>query len=231
MQKNWIGRSVGAEVEFTVSGQDSKITVFTTRPDTLFGATYIALAPEHPLISQLVNSDTREKVEAYVQASQQKSDVERQENKEKTGVFTGSYVINPVNGQKLPIWVADYVLGGYGTGAVMAVPAHDERDFAFAEKFDLPIVQVIDKPEHSADAGCYSGEGELINSGQFNGTRSEDAREQIVAWLEQQNSGRSKTTYKMRDWLISRQRYWGARFQLFMLTVVRQLPWLMNACR
>ena len=210
MQKNWIGRSVGAEVEFAVSGQDSKITVFTTRPDTLFGATYVALAPEHPLISQLVNSDTRGKVEAYVQASQQKSDVERQENKEKTGVFTGSYVINPVNGQKLPIWVADYVLGGYGTGAVMAVPAHDERDFAFAEKFDLPIVQVIDKPEHSADAGCYSGEGELINSGQFNGTRSEDAREQIVAWLEQQNSGRSKTTYKMRDWLISRQRYWGA---------------------
>lgn len=210
MQKNWIGRSVGAEVEFAVSGQGSKITVFTTRPDTLFGATYVALAPEHPLISQLVNSDTREKVEAYIQASQQKSDVERQENKEKTGVFTGSYVINPVNGQKLPIWVADYVLGGYGTGAVMAVPAHDERDFAFAEKFDLPIIQVIDKPEHSADAGCYSGEGELINSGQFNGTRSEDAREQIVAWLEQQNSGRSKTTYKMRDWLISRQRYWGA---------------------
>ena len=210
MQKNWIGRSVGAEVEFAVSGQDSKITVFTTRPDTLFGATYVALAPEHPLISQLVNSDTREKVEAYVQASQQKSDVERQENKEKTGVFTGSYVINPVNGQKLPIWVADYVLGGYGTGAVMAVPSHDERDFAFAEKFDLPIIQVIDKPEHSADVGCYSGEGELINSGQFNGTRSEDAREQIIAWLEQQNSGRSKTTYKMRDWLISRQRYWGA---------------------
>ena len=210
MQKNWIGRSVGAEVEFAVSGQDSKITVFTTRPDTLFGATYVALAPEHPLIPQLVNSDTREKVEAYIQASQQKSDVERQENKEKTGVFTGSYVINPVNGQKLPIWAADYVLGGYGTGAVMAVPAHDERDFAFAEKFDLPIIQVIDKPEHSADVGCYSGEGELINSGQFNGTRSEDAREQIVAWLEQQNSGRSKTTYKMRDWLISRQRYWGA---------------------
>ena len=210
MQKNWIGRSVGAEVEFTISGQDSKITVFTTRPDTLFGATYVALAPEHPLIPQLVNSDTREKVEAYIQASQQKSDVERQENKEKTGVFTGSYVINPVNGQKLPIWAADYVLGGYGTGAVMAVPAHDERDFAFAEKFDLPIIQVIDKPEHSADVGCYSGEGELINSGQFNGIRSEDAREQIVAWLEQQNSGRSKTTYKMRDWLISRQRYWGA---------------------
>ena len=210
MQKNWIGRSVGAEVEFAVEGCDDVITVFTTRPDTLFGATYVALAPEHPLVSQLVNADTRAKVEAYVQAAQQKSDVERQENKDKTGVFTGSYVINPVNGQKVPIWVADYILGGYGTGAIMAVPAHDERDFAFAEKFDLPIVQVVDKPEDSADIGCYTGEGELINSGQFDGTRSEDAREQIVAWLEQQGSGRGKTTYKMRDWLISRQRYWGA---------------------
>ena len=210
MQKNWIGRSVGAEVDFVVNGQDAIITVFTTRPDTLFGATYVALAPEHPLVPQLVNADTRAKVEAYVQAAQQKSDVERQENKDKTGVFTGSYVINPVNGQKLPIWVADYVLSGYGTGAVMAVPAHDERDFAFAEKFNLPIVQVVDKPEDSADIGCYTGEGELINSGQFDGTRSEDVREQIVAWLEQQGSGRGKTTYKMRDWLISRQRYWGA---------------------
>ena len=210
MQKNWIGRSVGAEVEFAVEGCDDVITVFTTRPDTLFGATYVALAPEHPLVSQLVNADTRAKVEAYIQAAQQKSDVERQENKDKTGVFTGSYAINPVNGQKVPIWVADYVLSGYGTGAVMAVPAHDERDFAFAEKFDLPIVQVVDKPEDSADVGCYTGEGELINSGQFDSTRSEDAREQIVAWLEQQGSGRGKTTYKMRDWLISRQRYWGA---------------------
>ena len=210
MQKNWIGRSVGAEVDFVVNGQDAIITVFTTRPDTLFGSSYVALAPEHPLVSQLVNADTCAKVEAYVQAAQQKSDVERQENKDKSGVFTGSYAINPVNGQKLPIWVADYVLSGYGTGAVMAVPAHDERDFAFAEKFDLPIVQVVDKPEDSADIGCYTGEGELINSGQFDGTRSEDAREQIVAWLEQQGSGRGKTTYKMRDWLISRQRYWGA---------------------
>ena len=210
MQKNWIGRSVGAEVEFAVEGCDDVITVFTTRPDTLFGATYVALAPEHPLVSQLVNADTRAKVESYIQAAQKKSDVERQENKDKTGVFTGSYAINPVNGQKVPIWVADYILGGYGTGAIMAVPAHDERDLEFAEKFDLPVVQVIEKPENSADAGCYTGEGELINSGQFDGTRSEDAREQIVAWLEQQGSGRGKTTYKMRDWLISRQRYWGA---------------------
>ena len=210
MQKNWIGRSVGAEVDFSVSGQDATITVFTTRPDTLFGASYVALAPEHPLVPQLVNTDTRAKVEAYVQAAQQKSDVERQENKDKTGVFTGSYAINPVNGQKVPIWVADYILGGYGTGAIMAVPAHDERDLEFAEKFNLPVVQVIDKPENSADAGCYTGEGELINSGDFDGLRSEEAREQVVAWLEQQGLGRSKTTYKMRDWLISRQRYWGA---------------------
>ena len=210
MQKNWIGRSVGAEVEFAVEGRDDVITVFTTRPDTLFGATYVALAPEHPLVSQLVNADTRAKVEAYVQAAQQKSDVERQENKDKTGVFTGSYAINPVNGQKVPVWVADYILGGYGTGAIMAVPAHDERDLEFAEKFNLPVVQVIDKPENSADAGCYAGEGELINSGDFDGLRSEEAREQVVAWLEQQGLGRSKTTYKMRDWLISRQRYWGA---------------------
>ena len=210
MQKNWIGRSVGAEVEFAVEGCDDVITVFTTRPDTLFGATYVALAPEHPLVPQLVNTDTRAKVEAYIQAAQKKSDVERQENKDKTGVFTGSYTINPVNGQKVPIWVADYILGGYGTGAIMAVPAHDERDLEFAEKFNLPVVQVIDKPENSADAGCYTGEGELINSGDFDGLRSEEAREQVVAWLEQQGLGRSKTTYKMRDWLISRQRYWGA---------------------
>ena len=210
MQKNWIGRSVGAEVEFAVEGRDDVITVFTTRPDTLFGATYVALAPEHPLVSQLVNADTRQAVEAYVMAAQQKSDVERQENKDKTGVFTGSYAINPVNGQKVPIWVADYILGGYGTGAIMAVPAHDERDLEFAEKFDLPVVQVIEKPENSVDAGCYTGEGELINSGDFDGLRSEEAREQVVAWLEQQGLGRSKTTYKMRDWLISRQRYWGA---------------------
>ena len=210
MQKNWIGRSIGAEVEFAVEGCDDIITVFTTRPDTLFGATYVALAPEHPLVSQLVNADTRQAVEAYVMAAQQKSDVERQENKDKTGVFTGSYAINPVNGQKVPIWVADYILGGYGTGAIMAVPAHDERDLEFAEKFNLPVVQVIDKPENSADAGCYAGEGELINSGDFDGLRSEEAREQVVAWLEQQGLGRSKTTYKMRDWLISRQRYWGA---------------------
>ena len=210
MQKNWIGRSVGAEVEFQVADSDKLIKVFTTRPDTLFGATYLALAPEHPLAKTLANSDTLESVDNYIQKSASKSDVERQENKQKTGVFTGSYAINPVNGKKVPIWIADYVLGGYGTGAVMAVPAHDERDFEFATTFDLPIIQVIDKPDTETDPGCYTGEGELINSDQFNGTRSEDAREQIVSWLEEQGNGHSETTYKMRDWLISRQRYWGA---------------------
>ena len=359
MQKNWIGRSVGAEVDFSVEDRDDVITVFTTRPDTLFGATYVALAPEHPLVPQLVNTDTRQAVEAYVMAAQQKSDVERQENKDKTGVFTGSYAINPVNGQKVPIWVADYILGGYGTGAIMAVPAHDERDYEFAKKYDLPIIQVVAEYEELSEGpgavradveqierpvidaiitradGKYllqiegddhvhfvgggvdpedksledalrrevreetgyiniasirqvspviarngyrhtknknqktwgafyevmladdtqieseieSGkhtvewvdkdevekrikwehhlcgwraylserkdefsakEGVLVNSGAFDGVSTSDAREQIVAWLEQQGSGRGKTTYKMRDWLISRQRYWGA---------------------
>ncbi len=186
------------------------ITVFTTRPDTIFGATFLVLAPEHPMIPYLVNDDTREKIKEYCQSALRKSEIERQENKEKTGVFTGSYAINPATGQKIPIWVADYVLTGYGTGAIMAVPAHDERDFEFAEKFDLPVIEVVEKPENSSDAErCYHGEGELVNSEQFNGIRSEDAREQVVAWLEQMGVGHSKITYKMRDWLISRQRYWG----------------------
>ncbi len=189
--------------------QDS-ITVFTTRPDTIFGATFLVLAPEHPLIKYLVNSDTKERVEKYCADALRKSEIERQENKDKTGVFTGSYAINPATGEKIPIWVADYVLSGYGTGAIMAVPAHDERDFEFAEKFELPIIEVVEKPENSTDdERCYHGEGELVNSAQFNGTRSEDAREQVVAWLEQMGVGRQKVTYRMRDWLISRQRYWG----------------------
>lgn len=210
MQKNWIGRSMGAEVEFSVMDFDEVIKVFTTRPDTLFGASFIALAPEHPLATALSTAENRQAVENYTYESAKKSELERQENKQKTGVFTGSYAINPVNGSKVPIWVADYVLGNYGTGALMAVPAHDERDFEFAKKFDLPIIQVIEKPENENDTEAYTGEGVLVNSGAFNGERSEDAREQIVAWLENQGTGRSQTTYKMRDWLISRQRYWGA---------------------
>lgn len=222
MQKNWIGRSEGAEIDFRVQVAADEpaanpsdpsaplITVFTTRPDTIFGATFLVLAPEHPLVAQLTTPGTRAKVDQYREAALKKSEIERQENKTKTGVFTGSYAINPATGEPIPIWVADYVLMGYGTGAIMAVPGHDERDFEFAEKFDLPIKQVIEKHEGSDDTDrCYHGEGELVNSGQFNGTRSEDAREQIVAWLNAQGVGRSKVTYRMRDWLISRQRYWG----------------------
>ncbi|QHU91422.1 leucine--tRNA ligase [Candidatus Saccharibacteria bacterium oral taxon 955] len=210
-QENWIGRSEGAEVEFVVEGEGQKIlTVFTTRPDTLFGATFLVLAPEHPLVSELINDDTREAVESYISESIKKSEIERSsEGKDKTGVFTGGYAINPANGEKVPVWVADYVLWGYGTGAIMAVPAHDERDFAFAEKFGLPIIEVVERPEDTSEQ-CYHGEGILVNSAQFDGMPSSEAREQIVSWLEQQGSGRSKVTYKMRDWLISRQRYWGA---------------------
>lgn len=216
MQKNWIGRSEGAEVTFGVDqdgdnmGDEPKITVFTTRPDTIFGATFLVLAPEYALIPQLVNDNTREEVEKYCQAALKKSEIERQENKEKTGVFTGSYAINPANGKKIPIWVADYVLSGYGTGAVMGVPFGDERDFEFAEKFDLPVVQIIEAPDHSPEnSRFYHGEGKMVNSGQFNGMDSSEAREQIMAWLEEQGVGHRQTTYKMRDWLISRQRYWG----------------------
>jgi leucyl-tRNA synthetase len=211
MQKNWIGKSQGAEVEFSIEDRDDIITVFTTRPDTLFGATFLVLAPEHPLAKQLANNSTREAVEAYINEAARKSEIERMnESREKTGVFTGAHAINPATGEKMQIWLADYALASYGTGALMAVPAHDERDFTFAEKFQLPIINVVEKPEDSNEIGHYHGEGVLINSGHFNGMRSEEAREEIVAWLEQEQTGRAKTTYKMRDWLISRQRYWGA---------------------
>jgi leucyl-tRNA synthetase len=209
-QTNWIGKSQGAEIEFAVDANSEKITVFTTRPDTIFGATFLVVAPEHPLLKKLVTDETRQMVELYVADAIKKSEIERSsEGKEKTGVFTGGYATNPANGEKIPIWVADYVLWGYGTGAIMAVPAHDERDFAFAEKFGLPIIEVVEKPSDSVET-CYHGEGLLINSDIFDGISTAEAREQIVAWLEQQGVGRPKTTYKMRDWLISRQRYWGA---------------------
>jgi leucyl-tRNA synthetase len=211
MQKNWIGKSEGAEVEFKIDGYDDIMTVFTTRADTLFGATFMVLAPEHELVQKLVTDKTRKKVEEYVLEAARKSEIERMnETREKTGVFTGGYAINPVNGEKVPIWVADYVLAGYGTGAIMAVPAHDERDFAFAEKFGIPIIEVIEKPENDTETGLYTSEGKLVNSGKFDGMPSSDAREEIVNWLEEQGTGRATTNYKMRDWLISRQRYWGA---------------------
>ena len=218
-QTNWIGRSEGAEIRFALDkpvaateSDAANITVFSTRPDTLFGATFLVLAPEHPLAQHLARGDAQETVLAYIAEAVKKSEIERtNDTKDKTGVFTGSYAINPATGERIPIWVADYVLGGYGTGAVMAVPAHDERDAAFAEKYELPIVTVIERPDDDPDTDqCYHGEGVLVNSGAFDGMRSEDAREQIVAWLEQEGRGHAKVTYKMRDWLISRQRYWGA---------------------
>ena len=213
MQRNWIGKSKGAEIEFEVAGGNAKgekIKVFTTRPDTLFGATFLTVAPEHPLLDKLVNDLTKDKVEEYKKESLKKTEIERQENKQKTGIFTGSYVVNPANGKRIPVWVSDYVLGGYGEGAVMAVPAHDERDYEFAKKFDLDIVKVVEKPEGVADDDiCYHGDGVIVNSGDFDGQNSADVREQVLSWLEEKEIGRSKTTYKMRDWLISRQRYWG----------------------
>ena len=213
MQQNWIGKSKGAEIEFEIAEGDAKgekIKVFTTRPDTLFGATFLTVAPEHPLLDKLVNDLTKDKVEEYKKESLKKTEIERQENKQKTGIFTGSYVVNPANGKRIPVWVSDYVLGGYGEGAVMAVPAHDERDYEFAKKFDLDIIKVVEKPEGIADDDiCYHGEGVIVNSGDFDGQNSADVREQVLSWLEEKEIGRSKTTYKMRDWLISRQRYWG----------------------
>lgn len=215
MQKNWIGRSEGAEIEFEVEDSDEMIKVFTTRPDTLFGATFMVLAPEHPLVEKLVNDDTRSAVDKYRGEAMRRTEIERQENKEKTGIFTGSYAKNPATGAKMPIYVADYVLMGYGEGAIMAVPAHDERDFEFAQKYELPIVRVVEKPDSSDDSdACYGGEGELVNSGVFNGRQSSEVREEMVAWIEGQKWGKRKVTYRMRDWLISRQRYWGAPFPI-----------------
>ena len=210
MQRNWIGRSVGAEIDFTVDGSDQLVKVFTTRPDTLYGATFLVLAPEHQLVGDLVTNEHKAAVDVYIHETNKKSDIERQEtNREKTGVFTGSYAINPLSGTKLPIWIADYVLTGYGTGAIMAVPAHDERDFAFAKQFDLPVIEVVEKPADMGD-DCYHGDGTLLNSGPYDGVDSSTAREQIVAHLAREGAGSEKTNYRMRDWLISRQRYWGA---------------------
>ena len=207
-QKNWIGKSEGAEIDFAVDGFDEKVKVFTTRPDTIFGATFLVLAPEHELVNKIVTDDARDVVDEYVKHALKKSELERQETKEKTGVPTGAYAINPATGEKIPIWVADYVLSGYGTGAIMAVPAHDERDYEFAEKFRLPIIDVIDGKKNKD--GVIVTEGTLQNSGVFDGRATSEAREEIVAWLEEQGIGRSQTTYKIRDWSVSRQRYWGA---------------------
>lgn len=210
MQRNWIGKSKGARVTFAVDGHDESVEVFTTRPDTLFGASFMVLAPEHPLIANITSPEQKAEVEAYVAEAARKSEIERQEEaaKEKTGVFTGAYAVNPASGAKIPIWTADYVLMGYGTGAIMAVPAHDERDYAFAEKFNLPITEVVEAPKKND--GPYSGEGVLINSDTYNGMSSSEAREKIVVDLQAANKAKEEVNYKIRDWLISRQRYWGA---------------------
>jgi len=207
-QKNWIGKSKGAEITFTIHGSDEKITVFTTRPDTIFGATFLVVAPELEQLDQLTTPEKKEAVDSYRREVTKKTEVERQASKEKTGVFTGSYAINPATDEKIPVWVADYVLAGYGTGAIMAVPAHDERDNEFAQKFELPIVRVVQND--AADTEFTSDEGVLINSGSYNGLFSSDAREKIVAGLEKAGQAVEKTTYKLRDWSVSRQRYWGA---------------------
>jgi leucyl-tRNA synthetase len=193
-------------VTFKVDGREEAITVFTTRPDTLYGATFLVLAPEHPLVEALATGDRKDGVMAYRNAAIKKSEIQRQENKEKTGEFTGAYAVNPVNGERLPIWTADYVLMGYGTGAIMAVPGHDERDHEFATAFDLPIVEVYDPVADTP----FGGEGVAKNSGKYDGLKTSDVREQIVADLEAQGVAHEQVNYKIRDWLISRQRYWGA---------------------
>lgn len=210
-QRNWIGRSKGAAVDFKTADGKENIEVFTTRPDTLFGATYLVLSPEHELVAKITTSDQKSDVEDYQKKIASKSDLERTDlNKEKTGVFTGAYAINPVNNEKLPIWIADYVLASYGTGAIMAVPAHDERDFDFARKFSLPIKYVIknEKVEFD-DSKPYSGDGIHVNSSFLDGLNKEEAINKMINWLEEKHFGRSKVNYRLRDWIFSRQRYWG----------------------
>lgn len=214
LQRNWIGKSEGAEVDFTLDGET--ITVYTTRPDTLFGATYMVLSPEHPLVDTVTTPEQKHAVEQYRAQCASKSDLERTDlSKEKTGVFTGAYAVNPVNGKQIPVWIADYVLMGYGTGAIMAVPAHDERDFAFAQVFGLPILQVVQPPSEDTDWRGFCGyEGSSVNSGFLTGLSTPEAKEKMILWLEENGKGRRKVNYKLRDWLFSRQRYWGEPFPI-----------------
>ena len=212
MQSEWIGRSFGAEVDFKVKGSDESITVYTTRPDTLHGATFIVLAPEHSLAAGLATPDNKKDVEEYIYKASTKSNVDRMQDKEKTGVFTGSYVINPINGKEIPVWLSDYVLADYGTGAIMCVPAHDSRDFDFATKFEIPIVQVIAKDGEASEplTEAYTeAEGILINSGDWNGLESSELKNDAPDIIEKMGIGKKRKNYKLRDWVFSRQRYWG----------------------
>ena len=211
MQKNWIGKSTGAEVTFKVKDSDLSFNVFTTRADTLYGVSYVVLAPENPLVDKLTTAEQKEAVENYKEEAKKQSDIERQSiSREKTGVFSGAYAINPINGKEVPIWIGDYVLATYGTGAVMAVPAHDERDFAFAEKFNLPINRVIEPMNGEEVALPFGEHGKLINSEEFNGLTTAEAKVKIIEKLAEKNLGTQKVNYRLRDWLVSRQRYWGA---------------------
>ena len=215
MQKNWIGKSLGAEITFNVDGSDASFTVFTTRADTLFGCTYVCLAPEHPLVLELVTDDRKEDVEKYIKVCESKSDLDRTElNKEKTGVFIGRYAVNPINNKKVPIFIADYVLASYGSGAVMAVPAHDSRDYAFAKKHGLEMIQVL---EGNISSNAFEGDAPHINSDFINGLNIEDSKVAVIAKLEEIGQGKSKVNYKLRDWLFSRQRYWGEPIPMILL--------------
>ena len=219
MQRNWIGKSIGAEIDFPVVGADDKIRVFTTRPDTLFGATYMVLAPEHPLVESMTTDDQKDAVASYREQAARKSDLDRGElNKEKTGVFTGGYAVNPATGKNIPVWIADYVLMSYGTGAIMAVPGHDERDWEFAQKFDLPIIEVVAGGDITKAAFTDTDEGTIINSSNdevsLDGLSVEDAKQKIADWLQQKGFGEKSVNYKLRDWLFSRQRYWGEPFPI-----------------
>jgi leucyl-tRNA synthetase len=215
MQRNWIGRSEGARVRFPVVGSDESIEVFTTRPDTLFGATFMVLAPEHPLVDALTTSEQRDAVDAYRVSASQRSELDRQvESREKTGVATGAFATNPVNGEAIPVWIADYVLMGYGTGAIMSVPAEDERDFEFATQFGLPIVRTVQTPEGWDLGAAYTGDGPKINSGFLDGLTMAAAKRTMNEWLEKEGHGNGTVTYKLRDWLFSRQRYWGEPFPI-----------------
>lgn len=207
-QRNWIGRSIGASVNFKVKDSDAEVEVFTTRADTLFGATYLVLSPEHALVSEIVSDDQKEAIEAFKKSIASKSDLERTDlNKDKAGVFTGAYAINPMNGEELPIWIGDYVLASYGTGAIMAVPAHDTRDYEFTKKYDLPMRQVLAGGDIADEA--YTGDGEHINSGFLDGMGKQEAIDKAIAWLEEQGVGHKQVNYRLRDWIFSRQRYWG----------------------
>ena len=213
LQRNWIGKSVGASVKFEVEGGHGELEVFTTRPDTLFGATYMVIAPEHDLVNKIVTDEQKDQVNEYLKKTEMKSDLERTDlNKDKSGVFTGAYATNPVNGAKIPIWVADYVLISYGTGAIMAVPAHDERDWEFAKKYDLPIVEVLKGGNVSEEA--FTGDGEHVNSDFLDGLGKTEGIEKMISWLEDKKLGEKRTNYKLRDWLFSRQRYWGEPFPI-----------------